>query len=42
MTYSNAVAKDPDSNEFNNLGRPFLGYYCFIPHLSDTCPSVDK
>ena len=42
MTYSNAVAKDPDSNESHILSRPFLGHYCFILHLSDTCPSVDK
>ena len=32
----------PDSNEIYNLGRPFLGLYCFILHLSDPCPSMDK
>ena len=33
--YSHTLAEDPDSNEINNLGRPFLGHYCFILYLSD-------
>ena len=34
--------KNSDNHEIYNLGRPFLGQYCFIHHLSDPCPSLDK
>ena len=34
--------QEPYNHEIYNLSRPFLDQYCFILHLSDPCPSVDK
>ena len=31
-----------DSNKIYNIGKPFLGYYCFIINLSDSYPSKEK
>ena len=38
------LLQNPSSNSNNNtnIGRPFLGHYCFELNLPDPCPSVDK
>ena len=40
--YSDRVEDSLESNEINNLDRPFLVHNCFILNLSDPCPAEDK